>query len=159
MSFFETQRQAWDTALWEYSLVFEDLNDEDLWNRAHPRLLSVGELTAHVVYAMVSRAKAVNPDAQIESPLADKAAYYYLMNVEQPFVLPLTVAQVAAELDRVGREVRDVWLAVDKGREEPSGSNLGNLGQMADYMVFHVSYHAGQAFSVRHLMGHKTNDN
>lgn len=159
MSFFETQRQAFDTVVWEYSLVFEDLNDADLWRRAHPSLLSVGELTAHVVYAMVSRANALNPSAELSSPLAVEAADYYLRNVEKSFELPMTVAEVAAELERVAKAARDAWLAVDRSRDEESGTGLGTLGNLADYMVFHVSYHAGQAFSVRHLMGHKTNDN
>jgi uncharacterized damage-inducible protein DinB len=159
MSFFESQRQAFDTVVWEYTLVFEDLNDADLWKRAHPRLLSVGELTAHVVYAMVGRANALNPAANLSSTLAVDAVDYYLRNVEKPIELPMTVAEVQAELERVGAAARDAWLAVDKTRDEDSGTGLGTLGQLADYMVFHVSYHAGQAFSVRHLMGHKTNDN
>lgn len=41
---------AWDEAHWEFTLAFEGLSDEDLWKRAHPRLLSVGELAGHVAY-------------------------------------------------------------------------------------------------------------
>jgi hypothetical protein len=161
MSFFATQAPAWDSALWEFSLVFEDLEDADLWRRPHPSLLSVGENAAHVVYWAVSRATAVNPSARIESPLAREEARYYLTSVDTPLVLEMTVAEVEAELARVGKEAKEAFLGVAAPREAPAGEGMpgDSLGQVADYMVFHIAYHAGQAFSARHLMGHKTNDN
>jgi uncharacterized damage-inducible protein DinB len=159
MSFFETQVQAWDSAHWEFSLVFEDLHDEDLWRRAHPRLLSVGEIVAHMVYWQVEQATVLNPSFSIETPLKSEKARYYLTNVEQPFTLPMSVEEVANELDRVQKAVREALLQVNAKREDSSDHPGPTLGHLADYMVFHVAYHTGQAFSVRHLMGHKTNDN
>lgn len=161
MSFFSTQAQAWDSALWEFSLIFEDLSDDDLWRRPHPRLLSVGELACHVAYGAVSHARRLSPNVQIDSSLVRDEARYYLLSVETPLQLEMTVVETEAELARVGAEVKQAFLSVTEGRDAPAPDNMPGhtLGQVADYMVFHVAYHTGQAFSARHLMGHKTNDN
>jgi hypothetical protein len=34
-----------------------------------------------------------------------------------------------------------------------------NYGEFLKYAVFHVSYHVGQIYSVRHLLGEETPDN
>lgn len=161
MSFLDGQSQAWDSAFWEFSLVFEDLDNDDLWRRADPRLLSVGEIVCHVVYSLTTYANKLDPDANVSSPLTHKESAYYLTNVEQPVQADVTVEQIAGELDRVQKAAKAVFIGVDATRETPlSSQGPGRtFGEFADYMVFHAAYHTGQAFSVRHLMGHKTNDN
>ena len=161
MSFLDTQSQAWDSAFWEFSLVFEDLNDADLWVRPHENLLSIGEITCHIVYYLTMYANKLAADPMLASPLSVKDASYYLHNVGSPIQLKMSVADVAAEVDRVQRDVKAVFLASTAERDEPLAFNGPGetFGQFADYMVFHIAYHTGQAFSVRHLMGHKTNDN
>lgn len=161
MSFLDSQSQAWDSAHWEFSLVFEDLGDEDLWRRAAPALLSVGELVCHMAHWQVLYANKLDPACGIESPLASEAARYYLSSVGSPLVLDMSVEEVAKEFDRVQKAVKQVFLRSDDERDTPlSFEGPGRtFGEFADYMVFHVAYHTGQAFSVRHLMGHRTNDN
>ena len=160
MSFLESQSQAWDSAHWEFTLVFEDLADEDLWQRAHPSLLSVGELTAHVCYGLIIHCQNNHPNFRLESPLITPEVRYYLHNIDQPVVLPMTVAEIEAEFNRIQKTVKAAYLEMDVPRETPMTDGPGpTLGHLADYMLFHVAYHTGQAFSVRHLMGHKTNDN
>lgn len=161
MSFMDSQSQAWDAAHWEFSLVFEDLADGDLWRRAHPNLLSIGEIVCHMVYWQTNYASKLSPGLGIDSPLRRDEARYYLTSVDQPLVLPLSVSEVAQEFDRVQKAVKETFLQIDLGRDAPlTVEGPGRtFGEFADYMVFHVAYHTGQAFSVRHLMGHKTNDN
>ena len=161
MSFLESQSQAWDSGFWEFSLVFEDLNDADLWFRPHENLLSIGEITCHIMYYLTMYANKLAADPMLASPLSVKDASYYLHNVGSPIQLKMSVADVAAEVDRVQRDVKAVFLASTAERDEPLAFNGPGetFGQFADYMVFHIAYHTGQAFSVRHLMGHKTNDN
>lgn len=161
MSFFDSQSQAWDSAHWEFSLVFEDLADEDLWRRADPRLLSVGELVCHMVYAQTKYATKLDPACSIGSPLAPEEARYYLHAVDSPQVLEMSVEKVAKEFDRVQKAAKEVFLRSDVDRDTPlTFEGPGRtFGEFAYYMVFHVAYHTGQAFSVRHLMGHRTNDN
>ena len=161
MAFFDSQSQAWDSAHWEFSLVFEGLQDDDLWRRAHPNLLSVGEIVCHMVYWQLNYANKFMPEAGLASPLNREEARYYPTTLVGPLELGLTVKQVAEEFDRVQKAVKAVFLAVDAERDTPlSIEGPGRtFGEFADYMVFHVAYHTGQAFSVRHLMGHRTNDN
>jgi len=161
MSFLDTQSQAWDSAHWEFSLVFEDFNDDDLWRRADPRLLSVGEIVAHMVYAQIEYANVLRPDQPIESPLALRGARYYLTTVGEPITVAMGVDEIAKELDRVQKAAKAVFLADshERGDALTFRGPGRTFGEFADYMIFHVAYHTGQAFSVRHLMGHKTNDN
>lgn len=162
MSFLDSQSQAFDTACWEFSLVFEDLSDDDLWRRAAPSLLSVGELTCHMTYALVRFASKIDPECGLDSVMArEESVGYYLYSVDRPLALDLSVAEVAAEFDRVQKAAKAVFLACPAHREDAlSFEGPGRtFGDFADYMVFHIAYHTGQAFSVRHLMGHRTNDN
>lgn len=161
MSFLHSQSQAWDSAHWEFLLVFEDLADEDLWRRPAPGLLSVGELVCHMAYWQTTYATKLDPACDIESPLAREAARYYPYAVASPLVLDMSVAEVAKEFDRVQKASKEVFLRSNADREAPlTFEGPGRtFGEFADYMVFHVAYHTGQAFSVRHLMGHRTNDN
>lgn len=161
MSFMDSQSQAWDSAHWEFSLVFEDLDDNDLWRRADPRLLSVGELVCHLVYALTTYANKVDPTCGLASPLARNEARYYLHSVDDPFLVDMSVHETAVELDRVQKETKAVFAGSNAQRDEVlSFEGPGRTyGEFVDYLVFHAAYHTGQAFSVRHLMGHKTNDN
>lgn len=161
MSFLASQSQAWDSGFWEFSLVFEEMEDADLWVRPHENLLSVGEIACHVVYSLVTYANKVGANPELTSSLSVKEASYYLHNIGAPIQLALGVADVAAEVDRVQRAVKAVFLAAAAERDEPLAFDGPGrtFGEFADYMVFHIAYHTGQAFSVRHIMGHKTNDN
>ena len=161
MSFLASQSQAWDSGFWEFSLVFEEMEDADLWVRPHENLLSVGEIACHVVYSLVTYANKIGADTELTSTLSVKHASYYLHNIGTPIQLALGVADVAAEVDRIQRAVKAVFLASAAERDEPLAFDGPGrtFGEFADYMVFHIAYHTGQAFSVRHIMGHKTNDN
>ena len=48
MADIETLIDAWDEAHREFAIALEGLDDKDLWVRPHPRLLSIGELAAHI---------------------------------------------------------------------------------------------------------------
>lgn len=150
--------KAWDTAHWEFSLVFEGLADEDVWRRAHPNLLSIGELASHMAYAEAKAAEEVNSSASIPSPLVDERARYYVGH--QPFALNLSASETASELQRVHEAAKDAMNheSVDADAPLPSQPEF-TVNTRAEYFGFHVAYHAGQAYSVRHLMGHETTDN
>jgi hypothetical protein len=103
----------------------------------------------------------VEPGSGVVSPLAVHKARYYLHAVGEPVVLGMSVEEVAREFDRVQKAAKEVFLRSNATRTTPlkfEGPGR-TFGEFADYMVFHVAYHTGQAFSVRHIMGHQTNDN
>lgn len=146
--------KALDDALWEMGEAFKGLPDADVWRRADPRLLSVGELAAHVAYW---EAQAFFGDAPPESPLVTPAARYYTSNSKEPFALDLDADAVLEEVRRVHVLCKSVSIP---DSEEPCPHREGwTWGYALEYQAFHVAYHTGQMYSVRHLLGHETPDN
>jgi hypothetical protein len=155
--------EAWDEAHREFAIALGDFPEADLWRRAHPRLLSVGELAGHVAYwqaVWVMGGGNDRPDLDrlpIQSPLLAPAFRYYTSSVDQPLRLELGPAQVLAEVARVHEAAK---AAVDgKDKDDPYPGQWGTWGNLVQYQAFHVAYHAGQVYSVRHLLGHETEDN
>lgn len=144
-----------NSAIWEMSEAFEGLKDEDLWVRAHPRLLSVGELAAHVAYGEI---RWIHPE--FESPLNLESVGYYLNSVDQPQQLNMGAKELYDEVKRVHEacKARILDLCPDLGSKHPDREDW-TWGYTLEYMAFHIAYHTGQMYSVRHLMGHETNDN
>lgn len=155
--------EAWDEAHREFAIALGGLPDGDLWKRAHPRLLSVGELAGHVAYWQAVWTLGEGSDkpdlAQLplQSPLLDHAFRYYTTHVDSAVELKIGTAKVLAEVERV-HEAAKAALA-DKGKDDKCPSQWGTWGNLVQYQVFHVAYHTGQAYSVRHLLGHETENN
>jgi hypothetical protein len=148
--------KAWDTAHWEMGEAFKGLSDEDVWRRAHPRLLSIGELAAHVGYW---EAQSFFGES-FETPLSVGAARYYSANAAGPFTLPIGAEELYAELKRIHEACKAEFVAGPKDSEElnPHRENA-SWGWTIEYQAFHLAYHTGQMYSVRHLLGHETVDN
>lgn len=144
-----------DSAIWELSEAFDGLQDADLWVRPHPRLLSVGELAAHIGYGLIRWNLPT-----LDSPLNSDAFAYYFYSVEKPAQLNLSAQELYSEVKRVYEACKAHLLHA----EPDLSATLPNRedwtwGFMLEYMAFHIAYHTGQIYSVRHLMGHETNDN
>ncbi|MHB8635760.1 MAG: DinB family protein [Fimbriimonadaceae bacterium] len=156
---------AWDEGLRELGEAFLRLPDGDVWRRANPKLLSIGELAGHIAYwdAVWISGWGLKPnpaDLPIKSPLIDPAFRYYTTNVEEPKQLLLGADEVFGEVSRVHREAKEVVsrLNPDSADQAP-GLEGGTWGDLLQYRAFHVAYHTGQIYSVRHLLGHETEDN
>ena len=144
-----------DSAMWEMSEAFVGLNDADLWVRAHPNLLSVGELAAHIAYGQV---RWMRPD--LESPILTEQLRYYPYAIQQPVVLNLGVNALLEEVKRVHEACKAhiLELRPDLTAQLPQRDDW-TWGYMLEYMAFHIAYHTGQMYSVRHILGHETQDN
>jgi uncharacterized damage-inducible protein DinB len=153
--------EAWDEAHREFAIALGNFPDEDLWKRPHPRLLSVGELAGHVAHwqAVWTSGAGDRPKLEelaIKSPLLHEGFRYYTTSVDAPFELSLSPAEVMEEVKRVHEAVKQKLAAV--GKDDPH-EQWGTWGNLIQYQVFHVAYHTGQVYSVRHLLGHETEDN
>jgi hypothetical protein len=154
---------AWDEGHREFRIALEGLPNEDLWKRPHPRLLSAGELAGHVAYwqgAWIFGQGNDRPDLAtlpIQSPLLDHAFRYYTGTVEQEVRLDLGTEEVVAEVMRIHDAVRA--FVGDRNIEDEFPGQWKTWGNVVQYQVFHVAYHTGQIYSVRHLLGHQTEDN
>lgn len=149
--------KALDTAIWEMGEGFKGLPDEDVWRRADPRLLSVGELAAHVAYW---EAQSFFGEESVESLLVTSAAKYYTGSVKEPFQLAMGAEEVYKEVQRIHSMCKEKFLAEPHDSEEiNAGRGNATWGWTLEYQGFHVAYHTGQIYSVRHLLGHETVDN
>lgn len=145
-----------DTAYWELGEAFKGLPDTDVWKRPDPRLLSIGEIASHIAYG-----EDVGMTGGISgSPLVNGAVEYYSNALDSPVVMDYGAEALFEEVRRV-HEVAKAH--VSAARYDGDDLNPHREGwtwlYTLQYMVFHVSYHTGQIYSARHLMGHETVDN
>lgn len=163
MSSLQPLLDALDEGHREFGIALEGLPDADLWLRPHPRLWSVGELAGHVVNGLGiwvfgdGRWDIDLARLPIRSPLLDRRFAYYAGGPEVATTLDLGVAEVREEVDRIHRLAAEFLKA--KQMDDPYPGQWGTWGALVQYQAFHVAYHTGQIYSVRHLMGHETEDN
>lgn len=156
MAEWDVLMKALDTAHWELSEALQGLPNADAWKRPHPRLLSVGEQVAHIVYWEAQSFLG----ASAVSPLIVEVSRYYTATVDQSFELPIGADALSGEVKRVHEECRAAFLAQspDLDAKNPHRGDW-TWRSALEYQAFHVAYHTGQIYAVRHLLGHQTVDN
>jgi hypothetical protein len=121
--------KAWDTAHWEMGEAFKGLPEADVWKRPHPRLLSVGELAAHVAYWEAQSFFGEGFETSLTA-----GGRYYTANVDEPFGLSMGAEEVYAEVKRVHDAAKASFLANPtrlRGAErEPGRLVLGLNGRI-----------------------------
>ena len=169
-----------DQGYYEVKFAFDGLSDENVWKRPGEGLLSVGELAGHMAYweAMRLAGEGGEPDphangislipdaakCRVKSPLIDHRFGYHTTTIVTPpseQCLAMTAEQVCSELLRVHEESKAHFKALnpDLASPVPGWPSYWTYGGFLEYLVFHVGYHTGQMYSVRHLLGEKTPDN
>lgn len=155
--------EAWDEAYRELEIAIGGTPTDDVWVRPHPKLLSVGELVGHIGYGHAAwvlcagTAKPTPEDFPFESPLFGSGFRYYSCSVDEPVDLGLSVQQLWEEITKIREASRDGLAGLEY--DSPYPGQWRKWGNLIQYMVFHVAYHTGQVYSVRHLLGHETEDN
>jgi hypothetical protein len=181
----ETYLRLLDTGYYEAKFAFEGLADENVWKRPAPGLLSVGELAAHVVYweavkfacdhgtpaegdeessPLVEHRFSDLAKCKVSSPLIDHRFSYLpntLASSPSPEHLAMTAEQVCRDFVRVHEETVAHLKALNPDLDSViPGWRAGHTYRMfLEYAIFHVAYHTGQMYSVRHLLGDTTPDN
>ncbi len=151
----------------EVGEAFKGLADENVWKRPADGLLSVGELAGHIAYGEVIRLAGEGSDLTkclVSSPLIDVRFRYLPYTLATPpseIHLAMTAEQVYRELMQVHKESVAYFNTLNPAPDTsipgcPSGFTYGAF---LKYAVFHVSYHTGQMYLVRHLLGEETPDN
>jgi hypothetical protein len=152
---------------YEVKFALEGLADENVWKRPAPDLLSVGELTGHIAYWEAIRLAGEGEDLTkclVSSPLIDNRFGYYPNTIATPPAeqhLAMTAEQVYMELVRVHEETLAHFKALnpDPDARIPGCPTGFTYREYLKYAVFHIAYHTGQIYSVRHLLGEQTPDN
>ncbi len=157
---------AWEESHRELQIALEGLPNKDVWVRAAPSLLSVGELAGHIAFGEAALAtKPWNAEARkgeipIKSPLVDFRFHYYPSSVHDPVDLGLGAIQIAEELALVHAQAKEIVSGLNPQPSDlANGSDRATWENVLQYMGFHVAYHTGQVYTVRHLLGHETEDN
>ena len=156
-----------DQGYYEVKFAFEGLANENVWKRPAPQLLSVGELAGHISYWEAIRLAGEGEDlakCSVTSPLVDDRFRYYPITVATPpseQQLAMTAEQVYSEMARVHEESCACFKArnPDLNTRIPGCPAGFTYAEYLEYAVFHIAYHTGQMFSVRHLLGEETPDN
>jgi hypothetical protein len=167
----EDYLKALDLGYYEVTFAFEGLADENVWKRPAPGLLSVGELAGHIAYSEAIRLAGEPGDTppdlakcRVSSPLIDHRFSYYPTTVTNPpseQQLALTAEEVCKELLRVHQESVAVFREINPNLESiaPGWTTNFTYEEFLKYAAFHIAYHVGQMYSVRHLLGEETPDN
>jgi hypothetical protein len=157
---------------YEVQFALEGLADEKVWQRPADGLLSIGELAGHIAYWEAVKLTGMyqqdeEPDlslCKVSSPLIDRRFAYYPITLQNPpseEQKAMTAAQVYAELMRVHTESVAYLKSQNPDLETPPpGWSPGwTYKEILKYATFHISYHTGQMYSARHLLGEQTPDN
>ena len=167
----DTYLSILDLGYHETKDAFDGLADENIWKRPTEGLLSIGEICGHVAYweaiKLAGEGGQPQPDlakCRVTSPLIDHRFRYYSTSIATPPSkehLAMTADQVRSELLRVHNEAVAHFTALNPSLAStpPGWPSPYTYDWMLKYAVFHVSYHVGQIYSVRHLLGEKTPDN
>jgi hypothetical protein len=143
------------------------LADSNVWKRPAAGLLSVGELAGHIAYWEAVRLAGEGADlakCRVRSPLIDNRFGYYPTTLATPPSeqhRTMTAEQVYQELLRVHEASIAHFKAInpDPDTRIPGCPTGFTYGEYLKYAVFHIAYHTGQIYSVRHLLGEQTPDN
>ena len=164
---FETSLKFLEQGYYEVQFAFEGLADENVWKRPAKGLLSVGELAGHIAYWEAVRLAGEGGDLEkcrLTSPLLDNRFGYYPKTIETPPSeqhRAMTAEQVHSEMLRVHQEAVAHFRALnpDPDTRIPGCPTGFTYSEYLEYAVFHIAYHTGQMYSVRHLLGEETPDN
>jgi uncharacterized damage-inducible protein DinB len=164
----------------EVKFAFERLADENVWKRPAEGVLSIGELAGHIAYWQAVRLAgeggeeaedangiSMQPDlskCHVTSPLIDHQFGYYTTTItKSPSQqhLAMTAEQVCNELVRVHEESVAYFKGLNPDlTSSAQGWPVGwTYGGFLEYLIFHIGYHTGQMYTVRHLLGDQTPDN
>ena len=155
----------------EVSEAFKGLSNEHLWTRPSPNLLSVGELAGHIAYWEAvrfasddSKGKSYRDlsNCSIKSPLLDEQFGYYTSTVDIPPTaahLSITVDEVRSELLRIHEEAMDNLKTLNPSMDAQAPHWHADYNDLLRYVAFHIAYHTGQMYTVRHLLGETPPDN
>jgi hypothetical protein len=163
----DTYLEALSLCYFEVTEAFKGLDDGHVWIRPAPGLLSVGELAGHIAYWEAIRfagdgASRDLSTCKVSSPLLDQRFAYYPTTLATPPSeehLAMTADQVCKELLRVHQEAMAHLKAHNPDLESKAPHWHSSYADLLRYVAFHIAYHTGQMYSVRHLLGEQTPDN
>jgi hypothetical protein len=165
----EAYLEVLEEGFYEIKFAFDGLADDHVWKRPAAGLLSVGELAGHISFWEAVKFAGEGGDplpdpakCKISSLLVDPRFSYYpttLATPPSPEHLAMTAEQVCSEVLRVHNEAFANFKALNPDLDSRPPGWRQSYRVYLKYAAFHVAYHTGQIYSVRHLLGEQTPDN
>jgi uncharacterized damage-inducible protein DinB len=150
---------------YEISFALQGIEDHNVWKRPTENHPSIGEIVGHIAYWEAIRlAPAEEGQSQIQSLLIDPRFRYYptiLTTAPTDQHCSLTAEQIYDELQRIHKEVIAHFHTLNPDLDSmiPDGSQTFTYREYLKYASFHIAYHTGQIYTIRHFLGEETPDN
>ena len=167
----EVYLKALETGFFELGEAFSGLQDKNVWVRPAPGLLSIGEIAGHIAFWLAVRLAGEGgenpPDVskcKVKSVLIDHIFNYHSNTLEltpSEQHLAMTAKDIHEELLRVHQEAVGHFNSRNPDLESvpPGWPENYKYRFFLEYLGFHIAYHVGQIYTVRHLLGETTPDN
>lgn len=165
----KTLIEAWHWMYFEADLLFEGLGEGNLHRRPGENLLAVSEHVAHLVRSeasIVERYLWGRPEDEWADTLMRKSQFGWPPTMlDQPVdseLATLTVSEVYGELMSQHTRCYESALSLELDADFEFGDDWDRCRTVRDRLriaAYHVAYHAGQIYSVRHLLGEQTPEN
>ncbi len=161
--------EAWHWMYFETDLLFEGLSEANLHRRPAPTLLSVSEHAAHVTRSEASifnrylfgqsrdslddclfrRPEFGWPPTMVEGPVNPELARLSVHEVKEEYLKQHARCYALAQT---------LELPADHGFDD-DWTRVRTVRDRLRIAAYHVAYHAGQIYTVRHLLGEETPEN
>lgn len=161
--------EAWHWMYFEADLLFEGLRQENLHRRPAPNLLAISEHVAHVVRSeasiveryLFSRDESEWADTLMRRKLFGWPPTMLEADIDQELAM-LSVDQVHEQLLWEHKRCYETALGLRLPASHTFADGWDRCTSVRDRLriaAYHVGYHAGQIYTVRHLLGEETPEN
>jgi uncharacterized damage-inducible protein DinB len=161
--------EAWHWMYFETDLVLGGVRPKNLHRRPAPNLLSISEHLAHIARSegsIICRFLALQPDDEWQTSVMTRPIFGWpptmLEHPVEPDLASMTLEEVTEEYLRLHehcyRVAQSLELEPDQGFED-QWDRVTTVRDRLRIAAYHVAYHAGQIYSVRHLLGEETPEN
>lgn len=161
--------EAWHWMYFETDLVLGGIKDEHLHLRPGANLIAISEHLAHVARSeasIICRYLAGQQDAEWQTSVLTKDIFGWPPTMlEQPIdpdLAAMGLSEIAAEYLNLHERCYQVALTLDLSPDHVFDDAWERVTTVRDRLriaAYHVAYHAGQIYSVRHMLGEDTPEN
>lgn len=161
--------EAWHWMYFETNLVLGGIAAEHLHVRPAPTLLSISEHLAHVARSEASIVLRYlggqSPETWTHSPLLHGVFGWPPTMLESPvshMLTPFTVEGITTEYLRCHEHCYQMAQKLSLSSDHSFSDDWDRVVTVRDRLriaAYHVAYHHGQIYSVRHLLGEETPEN
>lgn len=161
--------EAWHWMYFETDLVLGGIRPENLHRRPGPGLLSISEHLAHVARSegsIIRRYLLCESDEDWQTSVLTRDVFGWpptmLESPVEPDLAQITLKDVTEEYLRLHQGCYEAALTLILPAEHRFDDAWDRVVTVRDRLriaAYHVAYHCGQIYSVRHLLGEETPEN